>query len=677
LCILRKNHPTRNRQISPMTNKISWSRIRPFLWISLAAAGALLRFEYLREFSHSPLFGVAVGPDVSEYHAWAQRILSGWLLPQELPIHAPLYPFFLSGVEAIFGISPIPVRIVQVWLNFGAWLLLYALLKHQVEEHLPRCQAVPELFLALVMLTPVPIYYQAELVCESLILPLSSLLLFFRTRLYEGEGKKLVLFSVLYGAIGGLAAITHPMTLGATGLMLLADAVSLRKTKESIRLWLSTVLAFLLPIVAVSAIHSSIAKRAVLIQGNGVFNLYLGHSPEANGTCWLRPGKQWNEKLVQLQQEAKLRNCSRDALLWKKIGEFYREHPDMLLRLFCRKAVLVFSPRELISGADPEPVIFATRAMQCGKLFGIVLLPLALLGGVRLCRFRSDAAVFLPWLCWGAGLLLMQCLTVTSERYRTAMFPCFALLAAYAAAELTVSLRKREWKPMLALAGLIVLFGFYYCHTAPGKQAEIETHVLYAEAALAQKNPQEAMRHYLAVRTLSGDETLYAVPVGRAKELAGDTDGAFEEYQKGAESGDIDGIVNCGVICLQRREIDRAERFLRYAVAHPGANASAYYNYGVYLWDFTPRKREGIAAIARALELNPGHVEAWNQLGAIAFTEHRYADAEHYFEQAVALRPENKIYWRNLMAAAGASGDIPRAKAVKEKLRRMEQENGN
>ena len=51
-----------------------------FTLIFIAAAG--LRLMYLFDFLSLPLFGQAVGPDVSEYFAEAQKIRAGEFLPR-------------------------------------------------------------------------------------------------------------------------------------------------------------------------------------------------------------------------------------------------------------------------------------------------------------------------------------------------------------------------------------------------------------------------------------------------------------------------------------------------------------------------------------------------------------------------------------------------------------------
>lgn len=67
-----------------------------FIFILLLLPGLFLRVYHLADYASLPLLSSVTGPDVSEYHAHAMRILSGEFLPETVQIHAPLYAFFLA-----------------------------------------------------------------------------------------------------------------------------------------------------------------------------------------------------------------------------------------------------------------------------------------------------------------------------------------------------------------------------------------------------------------------------------------------------------------------------------------------------------------------------------------------------------------------------------------------------
>ena len=102
-------------------------RRRNAVFAVLLGLGMLLRAEYLREFSTSPLFGFALGADVSEYYERAQAILNGVFTSASPDIHAPLYSWFLALELFLTGGSVAAVRGVQLALNLLWTPLFFAL----------------------------------------------------------------------------------------------------------------------------------------------------------------------------------------------------------------------------------------------------------------------------------------------------------------------------------------------------------------------------------------------------------------------------------------------------------------------------------------------------------------------------------------------------------------------
>ena len=138
---------------------VVWYR-RPDFWFwAIAAAGLLLRLEYLREFSAFDHFPFAIGPDVQDYHERAIGILNGELLPSRPHIHAPLYSFFLALGYKLTGMSIPLMRAIQLLLNFGAYLGFAKILQWRKAP-----VGIVLSFLAFAMFTPALIFHQAELI---------------------------------------------------------------------------------------------------------------------------------------------------------------------------------------------------------------------------------------------------------------------------------------------------------------------------------------------------------------------------------------------------------------------------------------------------------------------------------------------------------------------------------
>ena len=96
-------------------------RRRPLLTICLVALA--IRLIHLWQIRPSPWFDVLMG-DARGYDAWAQRIAGGEWLGTEVFYQAPLYPYCLGALYALFGRDLLIVRLVQALLGALAAVLL-------------------------------------------------------------------------------------------------------------------------------------------------------------------------------------------------------------------------------------------------------------------------------------------------------------------------------------------------------------------------------------------------------------------------------------------------------------------------------------------------------------------------------------------------------------------------
>ena len=608
----------------------------------LAAAGLALRALYWAGYADSPLFALAVGPDVMEYDARAREILSGIFLPRDAEIHAPLYSWFLALLYRLGGGSIPLVRAVQLLLNWGAWLGLFALLVRL--RGIPR--RAPLWFLALAMLYPVPFFHQAELISEALLLPLLAGML---AALYFAERSRNRLERLhrypLAGVLAGLAAITHPMSLAFLGAELLWFCR--RRRFRAALLFLAGALVVILP---VSAVNSVCARRPVLIQANSAFNLWLGNNPDATGSCYIRPGTQWRTLHREAEQEAAARGVTVDRVWFGRVLSFWLHHPLDTLRLGCVKAGKVWYWRELTAGADPESLIRRSALIRLGGVLTLSLFLFALLGIVR------ERKRFLPcrhfYLLLGA-FFLMQVLTVTSGRYRLAMLPAIFLFAACALARFRW---KRHWPVLpVLLAASLLLQGR---DTGRG-----EADALLGEAAFRRGEFEEAKLLLTRAARENDDIPRFGNLLGGIAMAEGNAAAAEQAFRQvlAADPADADARMNLGNLCsaLPGRERE-AEEHYRQALALRPDYADLHFNYGFFL-QRRGRRSEAADAFRQALECNPAHAAAYNSLGILAMEEHRFREAAECFTRAAELEPGNPGYQANREAArrAAEAGNRP------------------
>ena len=178
------------------------------LFLFLALTGLILRGLYLFEYAHFANFDLAIGADVGEYHARAQEILRGIFFPASPDIHAPLYSFFIAGLQKL-GFSIPGIRIFQTLLNYFSWIaLFFLLLKKEFPE---KCAFI---FLGLSMVLAPLIFHPAELISESLLLPLLTIAFFCIDSAEKPSAQHKAVYASSAGIFSALALLTHGMLSG-------------------------------------------------------------------------------------------------------------------------------------------------------------------------------------------------------------------------------------------------------------------------------------------------------------------------------------------------------------------------------------------------------------------------------------------------------------------------------
>lgn len=92
----------------------------PALIFLIALAVRLIHVWQIRR---SPFFDVLMG-DANGYDLWAQRLAAGDWIGSDVFYQAPLYPYFLGVVYAVFGRDLLIVRIVQAVIGSASCALL-------------------------------------------------------------------------------------------------------------------------------------------------------------------------------------------------------------------------------------------------------------------------------------------------------------------------------------------------------------------------------------------------------------------------------------------------------------------------------------------------------------------------------------------------------------------------
>ncbi len=601
---------------------------KPF-WI-LLAAGILLRAEYLREFSASPLFGLALGPDIAEYYQRAQEILAGaWFNP--LPeIHAPLYSWLLALLLWLHASIPV-IRAVQLALNLLAWVFFYRFLRRRVEPE----SSIPEWTFGWAMLYTPLIFHQAELVSESI---LTIFVLGLIWCVSVAEEKRSWRYGVAGGAFAALAILTHPLVL----LLTAAEAVYLFCFAGLRRPALAFALTAAALIAPFSIYQSMLAKRPVLVQTNSAFNLYLGNHQGADGSCMIRPGRAWTAFHRDAAREAALQRVSVDRLHAGKVLTFWREHAVDMLLLWGRKALITFSPAELPAGADTPAIVNFTPVLSSSGVALAAILMVTALTGIGVMARRREFGVWRHFLIWGGSIWAMQILTVCSGRYRTSLLPVLFVLSAYA---ITRFVRRDGF----VLGGAAIAVGLGCLLSPRAERYTPETRSLYAEALYRQRRYADAAAQLALFWRDSNDPARDGNMLGRISYEIGNRGGAAAVYHVVAaavpESGEA--LMNLGSLAAEAGDFAEAKGYYEAALTRDPDLTDAAYNLALLA------ERQGDVAKAeqiymQILHRKPSHRPSLNALGVLAFNRGDDDLAEMCFATALMLDPGHPGLKRNL-----------------------------
>ena len=602
-----------------------------FIVWGLVAAGIALRIWYLWDFSGSPLFTRALGADVTEYCARAREILAGRWFSSSPDIHAPLYPLFLALMLKLGGGSVPLVRALQLILNLGAWLALYRLLKYEGVRRTVRLT-----FLGLAMLLTVPVYYQAELVSEALLLPEAAACFWCLHFAFRGNlRRRRALGAAGAGVVMGALNLTHPMTLLFTVAEIVLAFCRRRRRVGALMLG-----AAVLIVGAWCAAQSIRYGRLCGIQANGGFNIYLGNNPAADGKCYIRPGLAWRRLHREAAAEAARRGISKDVVFLGRAAEFWLHHPGKGLALWGRKALSVLSPSESPSGSDLPPLLYFTTCVFFGRLLTPALFLLGAFGVWRI--FRRRYSGFDHWLLLFFALYAAQIVTVTSGRYRLLMLAPVMLFAAVGGCEW-------GWRRWWFLIPAVVLGCGFLTITDYGKNRG-EAAALYAEAVLHDGRWQFAdeLAAYAARTSSLPDPAQYANLRGAAAEGSGDLAAAEKHYRRATASEPELAApwMNLANLAAQRGDSAAAEAHYRRAWTLDPQLPDLAYNYARF------RFLSGApcaAEIASALQAASGDAKVWNLAGMLAMRDKNYAHAAECFARAAefAADPAAREAYRN------------------------------
>ena len=431
-------------------------RQRPPLgaWVAIGTLALAVRFFYLWEIHDAPGFTRLVGDGVV-YDDWARALAAGDWLGQGIFYQAPLYPYFLGVLYAVFGHNLLAVRIVQCILGALACALLGAAGSRLF------CRTIG--VFSGILLAVYPTAFFADGLIQKSSLDIFFVCLFLVALAAAMELRARPLAWLACGVVLGMLALTRENALALAPVAVAFVALQRRDGG-----WRTRALASASLVLGIALALSPVAVRNTIVGGEFHVttaqlgpNLYIGNNPTANGMY--RPlrygrGDAHYERLdaTELAERAVGHELTPGEVSTYWAGRAIRfalAEPGHWLRLVGLKAALFVNRVEVGDAEDQYTyaewsslLAAAGRALHYG-----VLVPLAIIGIVLGCRRGAGPRLVVALLfVYAASVIAM----FVMARYRHPALPFLCLLAVAGVVEGVRYIRARRYAA-LGLAALL------------------------------------------------------------------------------------------------------------------------------------------------------------------------------------------------------------------------------
>jgi tetratricopeptide (TPR) repeat protein len=530
----------------------------------LLTAALLVRLAHWWAVRGEPFFSW-LAMDSQEYDRWAQGIAGGDWLGSQVFFQAPLYPYALGILYAVFGRSLDAVYLAQIALAVAGCWALYRAGREMGGERVGLAA------LGLAAFYGPFLFHDVQLLKESAAVAVTGFLLW---SLAARQCRRYFASGILLGILA---------LLRENALLLLPFLLPLAGSKGFVRRSAALIGGLVLALLPVALRNGFVGGDFLPTTSQGGVNFYIGNNAEADGTYRpIVPGKQIPAleraepvRIAETELGRKLTAGEVSSFWMRKALSWAAGHPGGFLRLQLRKLGMFWSWYEQPDAVDYYWVRRLSPALRwlAPVEFGTVAL-LALAG---LWLVRRDPGPFAPALLFALGWMLSTVAFFLFSRYRLPAVPALMILAAVPLAR--ISERPRTGPVLAVLAALLLP------HLAGFEPRLDLVHYNLGRIEDERGNPDAAREHYKAAFILNPRDFLACLNLGNHAARRGDWGTALRFYMRAEEleprSDDVQS--NLGGVYLALGQLpEAAARFDRALALNP-QNAAARHNREILL----------------------------------------------------------------------------------------------
>lgn len=435
----------------------------PWILVGVCLFAFILRLIYVCQWFDTP-YGNSPFLDAEAYDHWAQQIAAGHLFRHAAFYIAPMLPYILGLLYAIFGHS----LWIASLLNTVLGVVTCALLARLAFLAFGPLAAITTGILA-ASYKPF-LFYTPPIMKESLALFFMTL---FVTFIYDGM-KTNKRRSFLWGGISlGLCAIVRGNVIWFIPAIPLCLYLKHRwqKTPQPFKNSAVFIFGALIAILPIT-LHNAIASHDfVLLTYSDGFNFYIGHNAAATGTSYVfPPGVTSSPEREEFDVTQIAEHNLGHHLRPSEVSAFWRDralnyifaNPGREFRLLFKKFGAFWSNNEPFDNYDMRFIANNFDTLLSWPLPGFgLLVALALFAGIGLRNERREDVLFF------AGMTFHYMLSIfpfyITDRYRLPVVICFLPLSGAALPALQGYLRskKRTWLAGTACFAIAV-FGWTF-----------------------------------------------------------------------------------------------------------------------------------------------------------------------------------------------------------------------